>query len=202
MIAEPAWVVDAVGLGDLDVGQAGVSEVARVLVVGEGAGDAADVLRDVGTSGGVHARVGDDVGDGEAPARLEHACGLAQDLGLVGGEVDDAVRQDDVDGVRGERDGFDVALEPVDVGDAGLGLVGAGEVEHLVGHVEAVGGAGGADAAGGEQDVDAAARAEVEHDLAGGEVGHRGRVAAAERGEHRGLRELVALAVGVEARAE
>ena len=67
----------------------------------------------------------------------------------------------------GERDRFDVALEPVHVLDAGLGLVGAGEVEHLVGHVEAVGGAGRADAAGGEQDVDAAAGAEVEHGLAG-----------------------------------
>ena len=80
----------------------------------------------------------------------------------------------------GERDGLDLALEPVDVLDAGLGLVGAGEVEHLVGHVEAVGGAGRADAAGGEQDVDAAAGAEVEHDVAGLEVDHRGRVAAAE----------------------
>ena len=60
----------------------------------------------------------------------------------------------------------------------------------------------GGDAAGGEQDVDAAAGAEVEHDLAGREVGHRGRVAAAERGDQRVLGEFVALAVGVEAAAE
>ena len=34
------------------------------------------------------------------------------------------------------------------------------------------------------------------------QVGHRGRVAAAERGEQRGVGQLVALAVGVEAGAE
>ena len=52
---------------------------------------------------------------------------------------------------------FDLAFEEFDVFDAGLALVFAGEGEHLVGHVEAVGFAGGADAAGGEEDVDAAA---------------------------------------------
>ena len=60
----------------------------------------------------------------------------------------------------------------------------------------------GADAAGGEQDVDAAAGAEVEHGLARVQVGHRGRVAAAQRGEHGGVGQLVALAVVVEAGAE
>ena len=85
--------------------------------------------------------------------------------------------------------------------DARFGLVGAGELEHLVGHVEAVGGAGGGDAAGGEQDVDAAAGAEVEHDLAGLEVRHRRRVAAAQRRDQRLLGQLVAL-VAVEAAAE
>ena len=75
-------------------------------------------------------------------------------------------------------------------------------VEHLVGHVEPVGDAGGADAAGGEQHVDAAAGAEVEHGLALVQVGHRGRDAAAERGQQRGVGQLVLLAVGVEAGAE
>ena len=58
-----------------------------------------------------------------------------------------------------------MALEPVDVLDAGLDLVGAREVEHLVGHVEPVGSAGRGDAAGGEQDVDTAAGAEIEDGL-------------------------------------
>ena len=50
--------------------------------------------------------------------------------------------------------------------DAGLALIFAGEGEHVVGHVEAVGLAGGADAPRGEQHIDAAAGAEVEHGLA------------------------------------
>ncbi len=79
---------------------------------------------------------------------------------------------------------------------AGLALVLARERQHLVGHVEAVGLAGRPDAPGREQHVDAAARAEVEHRLAGAELGQRRRVAAAERGRDRRRREpAVSLAV-------
>ena len=42
----------------------------------------------------------------------------------------------------------------------------AGELEHLVGHVEPDRLAGGRDAAGGDQHVGAGARAEIEHGLA------------------------------------
>ena len=66
--------------------------------------------------------------------------------------------------------------------DAGLGGVAARELEHLVGHVEADGLAGGADAAGGDEHVGAGARAEVEHDFAVVEVGDGGGDAAAEGG--------------------
>ena len=93
-------------------------------------------------------------------------------------------------------------LSQRDVLDAGLGLVRAREVEHLVGHVEPVRDAGRGDAAGREQHVDPAAGAEVEHDVAGAEVDHRERVAAAQRGLQRGVGQLVLLAVGVQARAE
>src|SRR3954470_12195479 len=88
----PGVLVDAMGLDDLDVREARVGEVARVFVVGDSAGDAADVLGDVGAGGVVHSGVGDDVGDGEGAAGLEDAGGFAQDLGFVGGEVDDAWR--------------------------------------------------------------------------------------------------------------
>ena len=77
----------------------------------------------------------------------------------------------------GQRDLLDVALEELDVRRRRpWRALRAGEVEHLVGHVEAVGRAGRADAAGGEQHVDPAAGAEVEHGLALVEVGDRGRV--------------------------
>ena len=141
----------------------------------------------VGAGRVVHVVVGDDVGDGEPAAGLEHAGGLAQDLGLVAREVDHAVGDDHVDAVARQRDLLDVAAQPLDVGDAGLGLVAAREVEHLVGHVQPVGQARRADAAGGQQHVDPAAGAEVEHGLALVQLGDRDRVAAAQRGEHRGL---------------
>ena len=78
----------------------------------------------------------------------------------------------------------------------------ARELEHLVGHVEAVGLAGRPDAPGGEQHVDPAARAEVEDRLALVQVGDRGRVAAAERRELRRVGQRVALVVVVEPGAE
>jgi hypothetical protein len=129
--------------------------------------------------------VGDDVGDAQAAAGAQDAEGLGEHGGLVDGEVDDAVGDHDVDGVAGQRDGLDVALEELDVGGAGLGRVGQGEREHLVGHVQAVGLAGRADAAGGEQDVDAAAGAQVEHPLILTQLCDGDGVAAAERGCHR-----------------
>jgi hypothetical protein len=94
-----------------------------------------------------------------------------------------------------------VAAQPLHVGDAGVGLVVAGEVEHLVGHVQPVGQPGGADPAGGEQDIDPAARAQVEHDLALVQLGDGDWIAAAERGEHRGVGQLVAVFLFVKRRA-
>ncbi len=87
----------------------------------------------------------------------------------------------DVDGVVGQRNRFDRALQELDVGRAGLPLVLARQREHLVGHVQAVDLAGRSDALGREQDVDAAAGSEVEHRLARLEREQRGRIAAPER---------------------
>ena len=76
----------------------------RELVAGERAGDAAGPLLHVGAGGVVHVGVGDHVGDGEAAAGAQHARGLAEDLRLVGGEVDHAVGDHDVDARVGQRD--------------------------------------------------------------------------------------------------
>ena len=88
------------------------------------------------------------------------------------------------------RDRLDQTLEEVDVGDPRLSRVLLREREHLVGHVEAVGGSGRADTLRGEDDVDAAAGAEVEHDLALVQVGNGGGVAAAQAGECGCIRKL------------
>jgi hypothetical protein len=97
-----------------------------------------------------------------------------------------------------EVSSFDLALEELDVAGAGLGSVAAGELEHLLGHVDPVGLARGADPLGRQQDVDAAARAQVQDRLALMEPGHGGRVAAAQAGQHGGVGELVAVQGGVE----
>ena len=118
-----------------------------------------------------------DVAGGEASAGLEDAGDLAEDGGLVGGEVDDAIGDDAIDGGGGEGhvvDGGEVELD-VGEGDAvdavACGCGGAGD--HGGGHVDADGLASGADFAGGEEDVEAAAGAEVDDGFAGFEAGQR-----------------------------
>ncbi len=76
-------------------------------------------------------------------------------------------------------------------------LVFARQRQHVVGHVEAVGFAGGPHALRRKQDVDAAARAKIENDLAGAQVDQRGWIAAAERGPHRVFRKSAGLIVAV-----
>src|SRR6266498_5172296 len=163
-------------VGGLDVGglEAGGVQFGLVVGVEQGAGDAAgpqchEVAQRCGQPPAEH-----DVGDGEPAAGAQYPVGLAQDAVLVHGEVDDAVGDDDVDrGVR-QRDVLDRAVQEFGVGDAGLVLVAAGQVQHLGSEVPAVGLAGGPDPAGGEQDVDAAAGAEVEDGFAGVQVGAGG----------------------------
>ena len=146
--------------------------------------------------------LGDDVGDPDAAAGTEHAGDLGEHGRLVGREVDDAVRDHDVDALGGERDVLDEPLQEVDVRRAGLARVALRELEHLVGHVEAVDGSGRADSRGGEEDVDAAAGAEVEDGLALVEVGDRDGVAAAEAREDGLLGELGAVVGRVEPAAD
>ncbi len=88
---------------------------------------------------------------------------------------------------------LDHPLEEMHVRDARLRGVLLREREHLVRHVEPVGGPGRADPLRRQDHVDPAARAEVEHRLALVQIGDRDRVAAAERREHRRVRELAAL---------
>ena len=113
-------------------------------------------------------------------AGAKHASRLVDDLALVGGEVDDAVGDDDVDAGVGEGHVLEVALDELDVLDAGVCGVGAGELEHLVGHVEADRLPGRPDAAGGDQYVGAGAGAEIEHGLALAQVGDGCRHATSE----------------------
>ncbi len=140
-----------------------------------------------------HVAMYHNVRHGETATWLEHAEGFAENAVLVGREIDDAVGDDDVDGVIGQGNVFDFALEELDILDTGLALILARESEHLVGHVESVGFAGGTDALSREQDIDAAAGAEVENDLAGVQLRQRRRIAATERSFQRRFRNLLRL---------
>jgi hypothetical protein len=71
-------------------------------------------------------------------ARPQHAEGFAERAILVGGEIDDAVRNDHVDRIVRQRHMLDFPLEELDVCRARLALIFARERQHAVRHVEAV----------------------------------------------------------------
>ena len=126
--------------------------------------------------------VGDDVGDPDSATGSKHPLDLVEYRLLVGREVDHAVGDDDVDGLVPQRDVLDVSAQELDIAGPCLGGVAAGQVEHLVGHVQPVGEPAGADPTSREQDVDPPARPQIEHDLALGEVGDGKWIAASQAG--------------------
>ena len=187
---------------DRDVDEPDGLEARPELGERQSARDAADVGAALGALRRRQVVLGDDVGDAHAAARAENPRDLAEHSRLVGSEVDHAVADHHIDRLRGKRNVLDVAADEFDVRDTGLGSISLGERQHLVGHVETDRPAGRPDALRGEEDVDPAAGSEVEDALALMEFGDRDRIAAAERGEDRRLRELGAFERGVELRAD
>ena len=108
----------------------------------------------------------------------------------------------DIDRVIGQWNVFDLAFQEFDVLRARLALVFVRQRQHFVRHVEPVGFAVRPDAPGGEQHVNAAARAQIKHGLAGIQIRQCGRVAAAERSQHRFLGNLPRLRRVVQVRGD
>ena len=108
-------------------------------------------------SSGLRVVLGDDVADADPATRPKDPRDLREHGALVGGQVHDAVADDDVDRLGRERECLDVALQELDVGRARLGGVRLGEGQHLVGHVDAERPTGRPDALGRQEDVDATA---------------------------------------------
>src|ERR1051325_8881502 len=82
---------------EVDRLEPGLGELRAVVVVVERARHAADPELDAAADRRGHLAAHNDVGDREAAARLQHAEGLGEHAVLVGGEIDDAVRDDHVD---------------------------------------------------------------------------------------------------------
>src|SRR5581483_5558995 len=183
---------------DGNIRESGGAQQLAILVLLERTGDAADPQLDTPADLRRNVAAHDDVGYREAPSRLQDAEGFAKNAALVGGEIDHAVRDDDVDGLIRKGNRFDLALEELDVRRACFGRVPPRELQHVAGHVESVGLPLRTDAARRQQHVDASARSEIEHRLARLQLGERSRIAAAERGEHRRFRHDALLRVAIE----
>ena len=82
---------------DLDVDETDPAETLAILGDGQGAGDASDVTPARGAIGPGEPILGDDVGDPDPAAGPQNARDLGHHLVLLGREVDDAVRDHDVD---------------------------------------------------------------------------------------------------------
>ena len=113
----------------------------------------------------------DDVRDREPAAGAQHARSFAEDGRLVGREVDHAVRDHDVDGCILDGESLDVCLAELDLPEPRA----AGErgrlLELCVGHVDPDHPAAAADLAGGEEAVHARSAPEIDHRLAGADLG-------------------------------
>ncbi len=99
----------------MDLGEPSIAQHALELADGGGASDAATERL---FSFGERARKlgdGDHVRNGEAPARTKHPEGVAKDLLLVGGKVDDAVRDDDVGHAVGNGQVLNLAQTELDM---------------------------------------------------------------------------------------
>src|ERR687890_76826 len=70
-----------------------------------------------------------------SPVPLEDAETFLERLGLVGREIDDAIGDDHVHRLSGERDGLDLSPEEFHVLRSRFSLVLPGQLEHLVCHV-------------------------------------------------------------------
>ena len=169
---------------------------------GECSGDTAGPGRHVRARLLVHVGVGDHVGDGEPAAGPQHAGRLFDDPRLVAGQVDHAVGDDHIHGFVVEGHVLEVALDELDVLDAGRGGVGSRELEHLIGHVEPDRPAVRPDPPGGDQDVRTGARPKIQDRLAIVQVGHRRGHSAPQRRADRRLRRAALTAAGVQRSAE
>jgi len=91
------------------------------------------------------------------PPRLEHAEGFSQHLVFVGREVDDTIRDDDIDSVIRQRDVLDFSLQKLYILNSGLPSIFSGQRQHFIRHVQTIGLAGRPHPLAGQQHINAPA---------------------------------------------
>ena len=158
-------VVDARRL-DADLLESGRCKLARYTRLLERAGDAADPEQHARDGRLGHAPRVTTSDTAKRPPGFRTRNASRSTASLSRREIDDAVRNDDVDRAVGQRNLLDLSFQKLDVLRARFSLVFARERQHVVRHVEPVGLARGADAPRREQNVDAAAGAEIKNGLA------------------------------------
>src|SRR5664279_2281326 len=96
---------------DIDPGESSRGELVHIVGFGQGTGDTTDPELHAPANSGRYFTAHDHIGDGEATAGPQHPERLPEYLVLVAREVDDAVRDDHVDGVARQRDVLDLAFQ-------------------------------------------------------------------------------------------
>src|SRR5580658_2491146 len=94
-----------------DLLEASGRQLASVFVLFHCPGDAAHPREYALPNLRQHLATNDHIGDGESSARFQYSERFTQNGILVSGQIDDAVRDDDIDGFVGERNMFDLAFE-------------------------------------------------------------------------------------------
>ena len=122
----------------VDVGEPGGDEPGAILGLFHGSGKTRGPQRHAVAQLGGNRPPHDDVGDRQPTSRPQDSEYFAEHPILVDRQVDDAVGDDDINGLVGERDALDLPLEELHVRGPGLASVASGQLQHLIGHVQPV----------------------------------------------------------------
>ena len=165
---------------EVGLGEAGLEQRGAVLVDGDGPGDAPCPRIELLLEALVERIELDHVRNSEYSAGPEHSKGLLDDGAFVLRQVDDAVRDHDVDRRIREGDVLDRASQESGIANFGLGAIRVRQSQHLVGHVDAICVTAWADSLRRKQHVEPGSRAQVKDDLPGFELRQHRRVSAPE----------------------
>src|SRR6185295_2426964 len=108
---------------DFDRVKARAGKLGDIVGILQRTGDAADPQFHAAPNFGRHVAAHHNIRDGKSAAGFQDPEGFAQNAVFVGGKIDDAIGNDDIDRVVRQRDAFDFALQELDVGHSGAALI-------------------------------------------------------------------------------